>query len=54
MLSFYPALLALAVNIAPTNEPRFNEAIEGSWDAHFRPTIVQLNVRIERERTTNF
>src|SRR5687768_15568473 len=54
MLSFYPALLALAINTAPTNEPRFNEAIEGSWDAHFRPTIVQLNVRIERERVANF
>ena len=54
MLTLFPVLLAVAINTAPTNEPRFNEAIEGSWDAHFRPTMVQLNVRVERERLANF
>lgn len=54
MLTLYPLLLAVAINTAPTNEPRFNEAIEGSWDAHFRPSMVQLNVRVERDRIANF
>ena len=54
MLTLYPLLLAVAINTAPTNEPRFNEAIEGSWDAHFRPSMVQLNVRVERDRAANF
>jgi hypothetical protein len=55
MLTLRPVVLAALVfntNTAPT-ETRYLGAVEGTWDAHFRPTLVQLNLHIEK-RNVNF
>lgn len=53
MLNLRPVVLAaIVINTAPT-ETRYIGAVEGTWEAHFRPTLVQLNVHIEK-RNLNF
>ncbi len=55
MIHLYPLLLALGINTAPTGEPRYMDAVEGTWDGTFRVSLVHLNMRVDRERgTTNF
>ena len=49
MLALHSLVLAVAINTAPT-ETRYLATVEGSWEAHFRPSIIQLNLHIARER----
>jgi hypothetical protein len=50
MLRLYPLFLALGMNTAPTTEPRYLDAVGGTWDGMFRPSLVHINVRFDRER----
>lgn len=50
MIHLYPLLFAIGVNTAPTTEPRYAGAVEGTWDGAFRPAIVHMYMRIDRER----
>jgi hypothetical protein len=59
MLSFYPLLLSLSINspveidAAPTMEPRYFDSVEGTWDGQFRPSVVFLHMRVEREKANS-
>ncbi len=50
MLSLYPLLLTLGITTAPTAEPRFAGAVEGTWDGQFRPSVVFLHMRVDRDK----
>lgn len=56
MLSLYPLLLTIGVgsavetSTAPTMEPRYFDAVEGTWDGQFRPSVVFLHMRVERDK----
>jgi hypothetical protein len=55
MLSLYPLLLTLGIGTgeivtAPTMEPRYFDAVEGTWDGQFRPSVVFVHMRIDREK----
>jgi hypothetical protein len=49
MLALHALALGIVISTAPT-ETRYLAAVEGTWEAHFLPTIVQLNLHIDRER----
>lgn len=54
MLVLHSLVLAVVINTAPT-ETRYLAAVEGTFEAHFRPSIIQLNLHIIRERgASNF
>jgi hypothetical protein len=52
MIHLYPLILALGItteiNTAPTNEPRYFDAVEGTWEATFRPSLLHLSMRVDR------
>lgn len=51
MIRLFPLFLALGINTAaPTTEPRYLDAVGGTWDGTFRPALVHINVRVDRER----
>lgn len=56
MLSLYPLLLtvgigtAVEISTAPTMEPRYFDAVEGTWDGQFRPSVVFLHMRVDRDK----
>ncbi len=56
MFSLYPLLLTVGIgtapeiDTAPTMEPRYFDAVEGTWDGQFRPSVVFLHMRVERDR----
>ncbi len=52
MIHLYPLILALAVHAPPTTELR-HAAVEGTWDGTFRPSLVHLYMRVERDRAVN-
>jgi hypothetical protein len=62
MLSLYPLLLTVGIgtaaetpiSTAPTLEPRYFDAVEGTWDGQFRPSVVFLHMKVEREKEKNF
>jgi hypothetical protein len=53
MLVLHALALGIVISTAPT-ETRYLAAVEGTWEAHFLPTIVQLNLHIDRERSASF
>jgi hypothetical protein len=57
MIRLTPLFLAIGITTtsAPTTEPRYFDAVAGTWDGMFRPSIVHINVRVDRERSfTNY
>lgn len=52
MLGIYPLLLSVGFGIgtAPTTEARYLDGLAGTWDGQFRPSVVFLNMRVDRER----
>jgi hypothetical protein len=48
MIRLYPLLFALGINTAPTTESRYLDAVGGTWEGTFRPSLVHLNVRLEQ------
>ena len=60
MLSLYPLLLTVGlgttveISTAPTMEPRYFDAVEGTWDGQFRPSVVFLHMRVERDKEKSY
>ncbi len=58
MLSLYPLLLTVGlattgeISTAPTMEPRYFDAV-GTWDGQFRPSVVFLHMRVERDKASS-
>ncbi len=53
MISLYPLLFSVGIGIttdAPTTGARFADGVLGTWDGQFRPSVVFLNMRVERDR----
>ena len=56
MFGLYPLLLTVGfgtvpeIDTAPTMEPRYFDAVEGTWDGQFRPSVVFLHMRVERDK----
>jgi hypothetical protein len=58
MVSLYPLLLAIGIggtpiSTAPTTEARYLDGVLGTWDGQFRPSVVFVNMRVERDRTVS-
>ena len=55
MVSLYPLLLAIAtggtpISTAPTSGARYVDGVLGTWDGQFRPSVVFVQMRVERDR----
>lgn len=54
MVTLYPLLLSVGLGIttsdAPTTGARYADGVLGTWDGQFRPSVVFVSMRVERER----
>lgn len=55
MVSLYPLLLTISaglatVDTAPTGGAPYLDGVVGTWDGHFRPSVVFLQMRVDRDR----